>query len=99
MRSFTIIEIKKSNGSNVKYTGGRFVGESPSSCARKMFSKAYNYLKGKGPMTLKITLRETTQNSLKKEYTYRVKKISDYKEIERNNQLIIYRYSTKVKSV
>jgi hypothetical protein len=67
MRSFTIKSIKKLNGSRVNYTGGRFESETPVASARKAFTKAYHHLKAKGPLSLKITIRETTQNSKKKE--------------------------------
>jgi hypothetical protein len=49
---------------------------------------------------MKITIRETTQNSAKKEYTYRVKKVKDPVEIEyKNGEIVVHEFSTKVKSL
>lgn len=99
-RSFTIEKITKTTGGNtVRYDGGRFIGETPSGAAKKAFSKAYHHLNAKGPMSLKIKIRETTQGSLHKMYTYRVTKKSDVTTVERDGQEITYRFSTKIKSV
>jgi hypothetical protein len=99
MRSFTIESINKYGAGRVNYTGGRFISETPSAAAKKAFTKAYHHLKAKGPMSLKICVRETTQGSLKKEYTYRVTKKSEKVEVERNGETITYNFTTKIKSV
>lgn len=93
MRSFTIISIK--NGSTkLKFSDGRYESNTPSGAAKKIFSKANQHTKSKA-RSLLITLRETTQNSHKKEYTYKVKKIANNKTIERNGNLIHYKFITK----
>lgn len=99
MRSFTIESISKYGAGRVNYTGGRFISETPSAAAKKAFTKAYYHLKAKGPMSLKICVRETTQGSLKKEYTYRVTKKSEHIEIEKGGEIITYNFTTKIKSV
>jgi len=99
MRSFTIESIKKLNGSKVKYTGGRFESDTPVASAKKAFTKAYHHLKAKGPLSLKITIRETTQNSNKKEYSYKIKRIAEHTEVQRGDQLVVYHFTTKAKSI
>lgn len=99
MRSFTIETINKYGAGKVNYTGGRFISETPSGAAKKAFTKAYHHLKGKGPMSLKICVRETTQGSLKKEYTYKVTKKSEKVEIEYKNTTVTYNFTTKTKSL
>jgi hypothetical protein len=99
MRSFTIESINKTSGATVKYTGGRFLSLIPSGAASKVFTKAYHHIKANGPLSLKITIRETTQNSLKKEYNYRVTRKAQTTEVERNGEVIIYNFITKTKSI
>jgi hypothetical protein len=98
-RSFTIETINKYGAGRVNYIGGRFISETPSAAAKKAFTKAYHHLKAKGPMSLKICVRETTADSLKKEYTYRVTKKSEKVEIERDGEIITYNFTTKTKSL
>ena len=99
MRSFTIESIKKTTGTSVRYTEGRFISDTPSGAARKVFTKAYHHLKAKGPLTLKIKIRETTQGSAKKEYDYKVSRKSETTEVERNGEVIVYNFTTKIKSI
>jgi hypothetical protein len=99
MRSFTIESVKKMNGSRVNYTEGRYMSETASQSAKKAFTKIYHHLDAKGPLSLKITMKETTQNSNKKEYTYRVTKKTDKVEVERDGKIITYNFTTKVKSL
>ena len=99
MRSFTIESIQKYKSGKVNYTGGRFISETPSAAAKKAFTKAYHHLHSKGPLSLKVCVRETTRGSVKKEYTYRVTKKSEKVEVERNGEIIIYNFTTKIKSL
>lgn len=99
MRSFTIESVKKTNGGSVHYTGGRFISEIPSAAAQKAFTKAYHHLRTTGPLTLKISIRETTQGSLHKTYDYRVTKKAAHVEVERDGKIIVYKFTTKIKSI
>jgi hypothetical protein len=99
MRSFTILKIQRTGDKRVNYIGGRFLSETPAASASKMFTKAYHHLNAKGPMSMKITLRETSQGSNKKEYVYRITRKSDLVEVERDGVLVTYKFSTKVKSL
>jgi uncharacterized protein YqjF (DUF2071 family) len=98
-RYFTIESVERANGQKINYTEGRFKSETPRQCARKMFSKVYSYLNINTPLTLKITLRETTQGSNKKSYSYKVSKQTQKKTIERDGKLITFNYVTKISSI
>lgn len=99
MRSFTIESIKKYGGGKINYTGGRFISDTASSAAKKAFTKAYHHLNAKGPMSLKICIRETSSDSSKKMYYYRVTKKSEKVEVEKNGTTVIYNFTTKIKSL
>lgn len=99
MRSFTIISVNKLNGSKIRYDGGRFISDTPSASAKKVFTKVYHHINAKGPMSLNIEIRETTQGSAHKEYKYRVVRKSEKIEVERDGEIITYNFITKVKSM
>lgn len=98
-RSFTIISIEKTNGSKLSVKDGRYISETPAGAAKKMFSQAYRLCRD-NCMSFKITLRESTQGSNKKEYKYRVKRVKDPIEIEyKNGDVVVHEFTTKVKSL
>lgn len=95
-RSFTIISAKAGN-KKINYEDGRFMGDFPHQAARKMFTKIHNMHKKVKSMV--ITLRETTQDSKKKEYTYKITKTPKKIEVERDGEIIVYNFVTKTKSM
>lgn len=95
-RSFTIVSATAS-GKKIKYEDGRFVNETPREAVRKMFSKIHQ--SHKKTKSIIITLRETTQNSDKKEYKYKVTKVPHKTEVERDGKTIVYKYTTKIVSI
>lgn len=99
MRSFTIETVKKADGSKVRYSGGRYISEQPSGAAKKVYTKVCHYLKYKCPSSLKIHIKETTQGSNKKDYFYRITKKKQIREVERDGEIIIYNFITKIKSI
>ena len=100
MRSFTIVKVTKSSGGTVRYTDGRYISETPSGAAKKMFTKLYHHLNTKGSLSLTITLRETTQNSNHKFYQYKVTRKAQKTEVElRNGETITFNFTSKVKSL
>lgn len=98
-RSFTIERVEKVGGGRVNYTGGRYLSESPYEAVRKMFTKVYHHLGKKGALNLKITVYETTQNSLHKTYTYKVRKVRNPTTVEKDGVEITYEFTTKVKAL
>jgi hypothetical protein len=98
MRSFKIDAIKNVNGTNVNFTGGRYISNTPSGAAKKAFS-SYNKLK-RSVKSLKITMKETTQGSSHKIFNYKVYKIkSDMERELPNGNVIQYAYEIKTKSI
>lgn len=98
-RSFTIESINKTKGGRVNYTGGRFLSDTPAASAKKAFSKAYHHLNAKGPLSLKIKIRETTQGSDHKIFEYRVTRKTERVEVERGGETIVYGFTTKIKAI
>jgi hypothetical protein len=97
-RSFTIEAIYR-NGNRIKIDGGRYLSSTPSSAARKAFSQAYRHLNTKGRLSLVVHIKETTRNSSGKVFKYRVSKVAEKNEVERNGEIIVYHYTTKVKAL
>lgn len=97
MRHFTIEAIYNTSGNKLKHSGGRFTSNTPSEAARKAFSQALKHTRNN--KSLEIHLRETTQGSLHKTYTYKVKRVSQPTEVEINGEIITYQYTTKVKAI
>ena len=98
-RSFTIESIKKMQGGTLRYSGGRFISNTPAGAARKAFSKAYHSINATGPLSLKVHIRETTQGSAHKIFKYKVTRKSEVNTVERDNESITYNFITKVKSI
>lgn len=97
-RSFKIVSITRS-GKRLGLTGGRYISQTPLGAAKKMFSHAVRTLKSCGKCTLTITLIETTSGSSNKTYVYKISKINNPVEIERNGKTIVYKFKTLAKSV
>jgi hypothetical protein len=99
-RSFTVEKIETSSGKKKgsENLGGRFISSTPAGAARKVGSKVCRSSNVKGQCTLYVTIRETTQGSNHKEFTYKVKRILDPVTIERNGVEITYRYRTIAKA-
>jgi len=70
-RNFVIDCIYKGS-SKKEVEAGHFTSSTPAGAAKKAFSSACKTLKIKGRSTLKVYVRETTQDSLKKIYGYKV---------------------------
>lgn len=96
-RSFTIESVHTANGARVNYKDGRFLSATPAGAARKVFSRAYRAAKGRGPMTMKVAVRETTRGNEGKVFTYNVMRVAQKRQVERDGQLITYNFATKVK--
>tara|TARA_Y100001970_G_scaffold125741_1_gene155553 strand:- start:1287 stop:1700 length:414 start_codon:yes stop_codon:yes gene_type:complete len=69
-RSFTIVNMTKSDGCPTKFTGGRYVARSPAAAARKALSYHCAVKSIRGRCALYIKVKETTQGSKGKHYIY-----------------------------
>jgi len=74
MRSFTVSFVKKpaQKCKSSAGTGGRFISDRPAGAARKAFSRLCKSKNIHGRCTLVVGIRETTQGSNHKDYTYRL---------------------------
>lgn len=97
-RSFTVDALYKS-GSRLRKTGGRYISITPAGAAKKAFSQYYREHNIKGKITLEVHVKETTRGSSGKVFKYRVSKIQQHREVQRNGETIVYEYTTKVKSL
>ena len=97
-RSFTVVALYKS-GKKLKMSGGRYIGKTPSSAAKKAFSQYYRTHKTSGRFSLEIHLRETTQNSSDKIFKYKISKVKESKDVIRGGQKIHYEYTIKIRAL
>ena len=107
-RSFGVIEIRKSGQKNksgslkkTKSHNGRFISKTPDGAARKVFTQACHAKKIHGQCSLDVTVKETTQGSSGKTYSYRLKRVKLAKPlvISRGGNDITIEYETKVTSL
>ena len=97
-RSFTIVSIKKSDGSKISYKNGRFMSSTPAGAAAKMYSHANRTCRTKCN-SLTILLRESTAGSAKKEYMYRVTKKKEETTVNLGKSEVVFGFKTKTKSL
>jgi hypothetical protein len=97
-RSFTVEALYKS-GSKLRTSGGRYISTTPAGAAKKAFSQYYRHHKKSGRFSLEVHIRETTSGSSHKIFKYRVTKVADHNEVERNGETIVYKYSTKIRAL
>lgn len=97
-RSFTIESVYRNN-TKLNYNGGRYISSTPGSAAKKAFTHVYNSINENGRMSLILTMKETTQGSDKKMYKYKITRIKETTEIERDGVLIKYNFTTKIKAI
>ena len=77
-RSFVLVGAQKVDGCHTTFKHGRksmtYVSSTPDSAAKKALTKLCKKKKTHGVCTLVISVKETTQNSKGKVYTYKVKR-------------------------
>ena len=100
-RSFTIVDVSTSRGiQKGKYNlGGRFMGSTPLSAARKAFSRVCRDSAIKGQCTLVIKVQETTRGSAGKIFSYKGKRETNPVTVMRNGVEVTYKYQTKLVSL
>ena len=81
-----------------KFNPGRYSGD-PNAAAKKAFGSQCRTKKMKGVCTLVVTVKETTQGSDKKLYSYRMsrEKLKKPVKVERGGVNVVYKYKTVVK--
>ena len=82
-RSFTVVKVGKHGSCKTKGKGGRLINKTPSGAAKKAFNEYCRTKRIKGVCALIITLKETTQGSSGKVFTYKLNRIKLPKPIIR----------------
>ena len=76
LRSFTVIDARHVDSCKTKFLvkgeAGRYISRNPASAAKKAFSQLCRVKRIKGQCALYICLRETTQNSSDRVFTYKL---------------------------
>jgi hypothetical protein len=78
MRSFTVVGVAKHGGCKTKFNSGRYISRNAAGAAKKAFNEHCRVKRIRGRCVLRVTVKETTQGSNGKEYTYKLlrKKLS-----------------------
>jgi len=77
------------------------MSSAPSGAARKASTRICRESKIKGQCSLVVTVKETTQGSSEKEYSYKVNrvKITKPEVAMKDEKEVVYKYTTKVKAL
>lgn len=98
-RSFAIEYASRGN-KKFKIEGGRYMSDTPAQAAKKAFSQIYRqFCTCGGRMVMIIHMRETTKNSNKNIFKYKVSKITDKTTVERDGKTITFKYRTKIEAI
>ena len=88
-RSFSVVRVNKTNGSEIYVPTGRYISSSPRSAAEKAFTQITRE-KNIEMGTLLITMRETTKDSKGNMWTYNLTKQLRTEPLELNGRTIRY---------
>jgi len=72
MRSFTVVGVAKHGGCKTKFNAGRYISRNAVGAAKKAFNEHCRVKRIRGRCALRVTVKETTQGSSGKEYTYKL---------------------------
>ena len=102
-RSFTVLEVGKHGGCKTKFgKGGKYISKNPGSAVKKAFKELCRIKRIRGICTLVVSIRETTQDSNKKVYSYKCqrKKLEQPKiMMEGTNNEYVIEYKIEAKSI
>ena len=101
LRSFTVIDAGKHGGCKTKFRGGLYKSRNPQAAAKKAFRELCRVKRIRGVCTLVITIKETTQGSPKKAFSYKLNrhKLKVPKVIKIGNTEVVYEYESTAKAV
>jgi hypothetical protein len=99
-RSFTIVNVTDSKGKKKGKVnlGGRFISSTPAGAARKAGSQICKNTTVKGRCSLVITVKETTQGSKNKEFSYKFTRVYEPVTVNHNGVEVTHNYKTIVKA-
>merc|ERR1711998_219259 len=73
-RSFQVVAVQNVSGCVTKFAKGRYLSSNPRSAAKKAFTRLCNLKNIRGKCTFVVTVKETTQGSKGKEFTYKIER-------------------------
>jgi hypothetical protein len=99
-RSFKIIKINSYSKNINKRTGGRYISNDPYSAGLKAFNHILRDIKD-DIINFKITIKESTRKSNKKEYEYNFTRYKTLRPniIKKENELVKYQFKTTSKQM
>lgn len=98
MRHFTIVSVYKGS-TDLEVSGGRYTSKIPVAAAKKAFSQTVQTKKIDGETDVVVKIRETTQDSSHKEYSYKVSKVPQEKEIKIGDKIVRYKFAVKATAI
>jgi hypothetical protein len=100
-RSFMVVDAGKHGGCKTKFKSGLYKSRNPAAAAKKAFKELCRVKRIRGVCTLVITIKETTQGSTKKAFSYRLRrhKLKVPKVIKIGNTEVVYEYESTAKAV
>ena len=101
-RSFTVINATKSGACKTKFgSGGLYKSRTPVAAAKKAFNELCRTKRIRGVCTLFITVRETTRDSKKKQFVYKIRrnKLKNPILLEGNKGTYAIEYQSQAKAV
>ena len=100
-RSFTIVDVRRVDGCQTKFANkdytGVYLGSTPAQAAMKTLRRLCDVKRIKGACTLVVTIRETTQESKHKEFTYKIRREKRDDPVVLENRTP-FEYNTIIKS-
>jgi len=99
-RSFKIVKINSYSKNINKRTGGRYISNDPYSAGLKAFNHILRDIKD-DIINFKITIKESTRKSNKKEYEYNFTRYKTLRPniIKKENELVKYQFKTTSKQM
>jgi hypothetical protein len=101
LRSFTVVDAGKHGGCKTKFRGGVYKSRNARDAAKKAFRELCRVKRIRGVCTLILTLRETTQGSPKKAFSYKLRrhKLKVPKVIKLGNTEVVYEYESTATAI
>jgi hypothetical protein len=99
-RSFKIVEVADARSPKGKHNlGGRYLGSTPLSAAKKAFTRVCRDSAIRGQCTFVIKIQETTRGSNGKIFAYKGKRVMNPVTVMRNGVEVTYKYQTNLVSL
>lgn len=102
MRSFTVVDARRIDGCPTKFAlrgeTGRYISRDPRGAAKKAFSRLCRVKRIRGQCAMYLSVRETTQGSSDKTFTYKLNRFRLPEPVEVKPG-VVREYGTAIKAV